>query len=262
VNNEIDCLVGIPTQVLGLAGDENADTIPAGLIKSVLLSADYAPAALVDELRRAWQCRVFGHYGSTEMGFGGGVECEAFAGYHLREADLLFEIVDPASGRSLPDGELGEIVFTTLPREAMPLIRYRTGDLSRFLPHACPCGTMLRRLEKVRGKVHDMVSLRTGDWLSIVDLDEVLFALPGIVNYKALLIRAGDADRFELVIHPGSRGHRPQSEEIVEAVTRISSLAGAVEAGRLILQPIQFSDDDWITTGVVKRAIVQRYDRE
>lgn len=92
------------------------------------------------------------HYGLTETCFGGGVECLAHAGYHLREADLIVEIVD-GNGTPLPDGETGEVVITTLLREAMPLIRYRTGDVSRLLPGPCPCGSLVRRLEGVRGRL-------------------------------------------------------------------------------------------------------------
>jgi len=75
--------------------------------KSILLSTDYVPSALVRELERIWHCSVYAHYGMTEMATGGGVECWARCGYHLREADLYLEIVDPASGKSLPDGERG-----------------------------------------------------------------------------------------------------------------------------------------------------------
>jgi phenylacetate-CoA ligase len=92
-------------------------------------------------------------YGMTEMVFGGAVQCEARSGYHMREADLYFEIVDPVRGHSVPDGEIGEIVFTTLTRIGMPLIRYRTGDLSRFIPEPCPCGSSLRRLDKIAGRI-------------------------------------------------------------------------------------------------------------
>jgi phenylacetate-coenzyme A ligase PaaK-like adenylate-forming protein len=259
VDKEIDCLVGIPTQVLALTRHENAGAIPAGRISSVLLSADYVPSSMVNELQREWGCKVFGHYGTTEMGLGGGVECDAFAGYHLREADLLFEIVDPASGRPLHDGQLGEIVFTTLTRNAMPLIRYRTGDLSRFLPDPCPCGTVLRRLEKVRGKLNEMVLLRSGGWLGIADLDEALFAVPGIANYMASMTKFDEVDRLELVIHPGSHVNQPQHERILRAVAGVPAIAYAVETGRLILEPIRFSAKDWISTGVAKRAIVLRH---
>lgn len=76
----------------------------------------------------------------TEMGYGGGVECQALNGYHLREDDLYFEIVDPCSGKAVADGVTGEIVFTTFNRQAMPLIRYRTGDIGAFSVDACQCG--------------------------------------------------------------------------------------------------------------------------
>ena len=133
-------VVGIPVQVLGLARLSVAGGAPLHL-KTVLLSTDHCSPVVATAIEAAWGCRVFDHYGTTEMGLGGGVDCEAHAGYHLREADLLVEVVDPESGAPLPDGEYGEVVFTTLTREAMPLIRYRTGDRGRFLPGACPCGS-------------------------------------------------------------------------------------------------------------------------
>jgi phenylacetate-CoA ligase len=220
------------------------------------------PSALVDELKRTWGCAVFGHYGTTEMGLGGGVECEAFSGYHLREADLLFEIVDPASGRALPKGQTGEIVFTTLTRGAMPLVRYRTGDLSRFVPEPCPCGTVLPRLAKVRGKIDDMVALGNGAWLGIADLDEVLFSMPEIVNYAASLTRKGTADRFGLEIYPGSHADRPSDGRIVEALMQVPAISFAAGNGTLLLDPIRVANKDWITTGATKRAIVVRREED
>ena len=262
LENKIECLVGIPTQVLALARHKDAEMIPESRIKSVLLSADYVPSALVHELRCVWGCGVFGHYGTTEMGLGGGVECEAFSGYHLREADLLFEIVDPASGRALPEGQRGEIVFTTLTRAAMPLVRYRTGDMSRFLPEPCPCGTVLRRLEKVRGKTRDMVALRTGEWLGITDLDEALFSIPGIVNYAASLTRAPGADRVVIEVYPGAHADEQLDGRISEALVRIPAIMTAINNGQLLLEPIRFTTNDWITTTVAKRTILVRNEPE
>ncbi|MGB6067222.1 MAG: DVU_1553 family AMP-dependent CoA ligase [Desulfomonilaceae bacterium] len=157
----IDCIIGLPFQVLSIAKHSAAEEIPPGQIKSILLSPDACmnspnvPAAIVSELQRIWNCPVFNHYGTTEMCFGGGVECWALRGFHLREADLYFEIVEPDSGAPLPQNELGEIVFTTLTRKGMPLIRYRTGHLARFLSEPCPCRTVLRRMENVRGRMYD-----------------------------------------------------------------------------------------------------------
>jgi phenylacetate-CoA ligase len=164
VQRKVDCVVGIPSQVLSVAKHIKAKEIPQGQIKSILLSPDaclkspHVPLALVNELRSIWNCTVFNHYGTTEMGFGGGVECRGFWGHHLREADLYFEIIDPDSGLPQLPGELGEVVFTTLTRKGMPLVRYRTGHMSRFLRDTCLCGSSLKRLDKVRGRLNDFVA--------------------------------------------------------------------------------------------------------
>ena len=147
--------------------------------------------------RKAWcagfgqatGCDIFEHYGSTEMGLGGGVDCHAHAGYHLREADLHFEIVSPATGDRLDDGQLGEVVFTTLDRVGMPLIRYRTGDMARIMPGRCACGSPLRRMERVRNRVDSRVALGPEGSITIAELDEALFAIPGVNDFAAVLVK-------------------------------------------------------------------------
>jgi len=155
----VTVVVGLPVQVLGLA------RAPGGrglAMKSVVLTSDYVPGSLCRAIEKAWDCRVYHHYGMTETGLGGGVDCAARQGYHLREADLYVEIVDPETGAPVPDGQPGEIVFTTLLRTGMPLIRYRTGDLARMLPEPCACGTALRCMEHVRGRINQGVALASG----------------------------------------------------------------------------------------------------
>lgn len=142
-------IVGLPSQMQQLARTLPS---PKHQIDSVLLSGDYVPQHVVDELKQTWQCWVFEHYGMTEMGLGGAEGCGLGRGYHIREVDLYMEIIDPESGTVLPDGEWGEIVFTTLTRRGMPLIRYRTGDISRILTEPCPCVSVLRRLDRVRDR--------------------------------------------------------------------------------------------------------------
>jgi len=182
----INVLVGIPTQVLSLARfkDFNGCSVPLRL-RSVLLSTDYVPQVIVQELEKAWECKVFNHYGMTEMGLGGGLECEGFCGYHLREADLYIEIIDPSSGRPVLDGQAGEVVITTLTRSAMPLIRYRTGDRSRFLPGPCACSSVLKRLELIKSR--ERVYLTQADYLTMADFDEVLFALDNVLDFEVTL---------------------------------------------------------------------------
>lgn len=186
LSNNITDMIGIPVQVLAMASSEAGSRL-IGRIGSVLLSADYVPLSLASAVEKKWKCKVFKHYGSTEMGYGGGVECPARCGYHMREADLYFEIVDPVSGIPLRDGEWGEIVFSTLTRQAMPLIRYRTGDMGRFSDRPCPCGSKLSLLEKVAGRYANVLELPCGS-LPMSTLDEVLFSIPGLLDYH---IKAG-----------------------------------------------------------------------
>ena len=179
--NGITAIVGIPMQVSYLARmkKELFDTH----IKKVLLSTDYVADALVKSLSRNGTCQVFNHYGMTEMGYGGGVECACLSGYHLRENDLYFEIVDPMTGKVVEDGTYGEVVFTTLNRQAMPLIRYKTGDRARFLVEPCACGTFLRRMEKVRGRIENTLSVE-GHEITLRDLDEIFLAYESLMDYR------------------------------------------------------------------------------
>ena len=127
----------------------SAEKAPQFEMKSILLSGEYVTDEMIEKMESAWNCKVFEHYGMTESGLGGAVACTSHVGYHPREADLLYEIINPTSGEVLPDGEYGELVFTTLTRKAMPFIRFRTGDFSSFITEPCPCGSVLRRLSRV-----------------------------------------------------------------------------------------------------------------
>jgi phenylacetate-CoA ligase len=259
VDKKVDCLIGIPVQVLGLARHRKAKAIAEGMIKSVLLSADYVPMAIARELGRIWGCKVFNHYGMTEMGLGAAVDCRALAGYHIREADLFFEIVDPLSGRPLPDGEEGEIVFTTLTRSGMPLVRYRTGDLSRFIPEPCPCGTVLKRLEWVKGRTGGWARLGNGYRLSMADLDEALFPLSGIRNFRVVLNRENGADILQLILFSGEgEGNSKLADEARCALEGVPAVRAAIDDRSLLLAPVLTGAENWISSGSIKRKITDR----
>ena len=108
------------------------------------------------------------------MALGGAITCPAHAGMHLRENHVIAEIVDE-NGRTLPPGETGELVITTIGMEAMPLIRYRTGDYTRVIPGRCPCGSEVLRLDTVSRK----------ETAELAALDETLFSLPFVADYRA-----------------------------------------------------------------------------
>lgn len=251
------CVVGIPVQVLSLVRrSKGARTAPAGL-QSVLLSTDYVPEAIVAAIQQAWGCSVFQHYGMTEMGYGGGVECDAHDGYHLRDADLLVEIVDPATGRTMPDGVSGEVVVTTLTRRAMPLIRYRTGDLARFLPDYCPCGSCLRRLGKVTGRRSNSAVLGATR-LCLAALDEALFAIPDVLDFQAELIPADGPSRLRVTLHCDPGRLPVFLNDADAAIGRVPAVAAAVAQGLLTVDPIRLSPESWFTTGAAKRNLIDR----
>lgn len=149
------CIVAAPHQLaLLLATAEKDRQLLAALrnVKGILSSGDLLDKTLRKALQSSLGCHVLDHYGMTESCFGGGVECFAHDGYHMRELDLFLEILEPGSDEPARAGEVGEVVLTTLHREAMPLIRYRTGDAAYWLSGPCSCGSPLRRLAPVQGR--------------------------------------------------------------------------------------------------------------
>ena len=118
--------------------------------------------------------KLYPHYGSRECGLGGAVTCPAFEGMHLRENHIIPEIIDE-HGNVLPDGEYGELVLTTIGSDAMPLIRYRTGDYTRILP-PCYCAGVTKRIDAVS---------RREEAFPIEKLDSRLFQFPWLVDYRA-----------------------------------------------------------------------------
>lgn len=99
--------------------------------------------------------------GLTEIyGPGIGISCSHDCGMHYWDDYIYIEIIDPVTGEVLPDGELGEIVITTLVKEGAPLIRYRTHDLSRIIPGECPCGSRFPRLDTIMGRTDDMMKIK------------------------------------------------------------------------------------------------------
>jgi len=105
--------------------------------------------------------KAYNSYGISEMmGPGVAFECQEQNGLHIWEDYFIVEIIDPVTLKPVPDGELGELVLTTINREAMPLLRYRTRDLTRILPGDCPCGRHHKRLARLQGRSDDMMILK------------------------------------------------------------------------------------------------------
>jgi phenylacetate-CoA ligase len=200
-------------------------------VKVLFLAGEYLPAARRRELETIWNCRIHTHYGLTEMGLGVAVECEAGDGYHFNEADLLLEIIDPVTGERAKPGEEGEMVFTTLTREAMPLIRYRTHDLSRLIEKPCPCGaSSLLKFDAVRKRLESVVTLGNGAEMYPTLFDDLLFRIKGVIDYRVKLLRHEGRDSLEFEIEV-SRVNNDLLAEIKRELHSAPVIAGNRDTG-------------------------------
>lgn len=132
--------------------------------------------------------QLYDIYGLTEIyGPGIGISCGESSGIHYWDDYVYIEIVDPVTGKVLPDGEIGEIVITTLQKEGAPLLRYRTHDLSRILPGRCACGSRYPRLDTIMGRTDDMIKVK-GVNIFPSQIEELLSSIAGVSSEYRLTI--------------------------------------------------------------------------
>ena len=163
--------------------------------------------------------RAYDIYGLSEIiGPGVGSECCAQEGLHIFEDHFYPEIIDPATGEPLPDGEEGELVLTTLSKQAMPMIRYRTRDITAIIPEPCECGRTLRRIQRIGRRSDDMFIIR-GINVFPAQVETALLEVEGTLpHYQITLSRQGSLDQMEVAV------------EVTEAV--LSDTVGGMEALR------------------------------
>lgn len=180
-----DVVAGPPVPLLAAARVAANDGGRPIRVRAALLSSDHIAESLARGLAKAWGAEIFRHWGMTETGYGGAVDCACHCGCHLREDELLVEVVDPETGAPAPSGALGEIVVSTLRRRAAPLLRYRTGDLARLVEGPCACGSALRRLDGFSGRLGASAPIAGVGELTLPRLDEALFAVEAVSDFVA-----------------------------------------------------------------------------
>ncbi|HEY5433148.1 MAG TPA: phenylacetate--CoA ligase [Coriobacteriia bacterium] len=172
--------------------------------------------------------RAIDIYGLSEvMGPGVASECVHQNGLHVFEDQFIIEIIDPQTLQPMPDGEQGEVVFTTLTKEGIPVIRYRTRDISRIISGECACGRTFRRMERVTGRTDDMLIIR-GVNVYPSQIEQVLMGIPGVApHYQVVLDKRGSMDTVEVQVEvsPGL-----EFDEIRELEALQRTVAGAIAA--------------------------------
>jgi phenylacetate-CoA ligase len=144
--------------------------------------------AMRAELERLWGVSALDFYGLSELiGPGVAAECAERAGLHVNEDHFLPEVVDPVSGAPLPAGAEGELVLTSLTKEALPMIRYRTGDVTALDPAPCRCGRTTARMARIKGRTDDMLIIK-GVNVYPSQLEAALLTLPDLAPHYQLVV--------------------------------------------------------------------------
>lgn len=198
---DVDCLCCTPSYALNIAevAQEEGYDIHEFPIHAGILGAEPCSEATRAEIEQKMGIQVYDIYGLSEvMGPGVACECEKQHGLHVCEDQFIIEILDPKTLQPVPDGEWGEVVFTTLCKECSPLVRYRTRDISRILVGECECGRTFRRMDRIAGRTDDMMILR-GVNVFPSQIEEEIVSFPEVApQYQLILTTKGTLDHAEL----------------------------------------------------------------
>jgi len=199
-------------------------------VNVIFITSEYLSRPMRARLEELWGAEVYHHYGMTEPGFAIGVECNQHAGFHFNETDLLFEVIDPESGEVLEPGQEGELVFTSLEREGMPLIRYRTGDVATLIDESCPCGARtLLRISELPRRLELVVTLANGAELYSSIVDEAMYQIDALIDYRLFLRREDSLEcQVELL-----QDDQDVLEEVERQLLSVDPIASAVSEGVL-----------------------------
>jgi phenylacetate-CoA ligase len=212
-------IAGTPSYTLvvaEVASEEGIDLRSRMKVRVGFFGAEPWTEGMRREIEERFGLEAFDIYGLTEViGPGVAAECPQHQGLHINEDHFYPEVIDPDTGKRLPDGEVGELIFTCLTREALPLLRYRTRDRVALVHEACPCGRTSVRMQRVRGRTDDMLIVR-GVNVFPTQIEQVLLSHPGLTsNYQILVDRQHDQlDELEVHVEADETFHRGGAQDL------------------------------------------------
>ncbi|MBR6737414.1 MAG: phenylacetate--CoA ligase [Clostridia bacterium] len=203
---ETTLLVATPSYALRLAEvarGMGVDPIKDLKVKIALVGSELLTEAMREEMHKYWgkDVLVTSNYGMSElMGPGVSGECEYLDGMHINEDFFIPEIIDPVTGEVLPAGEKGELVITCIKKEGLPLIRYRTKDITRLIYEPCKCGRTFVRMENLSGRSDDMLKIR-GVNVFPSQIEEVILSFNELgPHYEIIVEREGYLDKLTIKV--------------------------------------------------------------
>ena len=211
--------------VIGEVGKEMGVDLSTLPLRVGFFGAEPWSQTMRGEIETALSIDALDIFGLSEIiGPGVGFECLEKGGLHINEDHFYPEIIDPETGEPLPDGERGEIVFTPLTKEALPLLRYRTRDLTRLIPEPCPCGRSLRRMERVTGRSDDMLIIR-GVNVFPSQIEEVLMGLEETTPNYLLVVDRKPRQMDELEVQV-----EVSPERFSDEMAKLEAVSGRIRA--------------------------------
>ena len=203
--NGICCTPSYALQIAEVAEQMGVDLRKQPL-RSAICGAEPWTEAMRANIESRLGVQAFDIYGLTEAcGPGVGCSCEAHDGIHLCEDFFLVELIDPDTGEPVPDGERGELIVTALSKRGMPLVRYRTHDLTRVVPGPCSCGRTHKRIARFTGRTDDMLIIR-GINVFPSQVEDVLVRIDGVLpQYLLVVERTGNLDTLEIKVEVEDR---------------------------------------------------------
>jgi len=195
-----------PTYALRLAevaAEEGID-LASSAVRALIVAGEPGGSipAIRDRIEARWGARVFDHSGMTEAGPLMAECAEQRGGMHILESECIAEVIDPVTGSTVADGEVGELVLTNLGRWGSPLLRYRTGDLARIDPEPCPCGRTERRLKDgILGRTDDMIHVR-GNNLYPSAIEALIRQVPEVAEYRVEFDPSGPLPSLNVEVEP------------------------------------------------------------
>lgn len=202
---------------------EGLDPKKDTLLKRMIIGAEPHTDDTRKRIEELFGIKAFNSYGLSEMnGPGVAFECEHQTGLHMWEDAFVAEIVNPQTLEPVPDGEIGELVMTTLDRQSMPIIRYRTRDLTRFLPVECPCGRTHRMIDRIAGRSDDMFIIK-GCNVFPMQIEGVLMKIPEVGNdYRITLETENNNDTITVEVEMKKGAFKGDLEELNRLARRIT----------------------------------------
>lgn len=207
----IDCgataIACTPSYLLHVAEDlQKAGLVDKIKLKTAICGAEPWTNEMRASIEKQLGIKAYDIYGLTEiLGPGVAADCDAHAGLHIWEDHFLPEILDPATLKAVPEGQSGELVITTLTKEGMPMIRYRTKDLTSLETSKCSCGRTMARIQRFKGRTDDMLIIR-GVNVFPSQVEAALLTIDGTTpHYMIIVDRVDNADTFEVQVEVDER---------------------------------------------------------